>query len=155
MKQRVILIVVVAVIVIAGFFVLLKPGKKDEPPKTTTFKVVDITNAEDFSDWIGDDLTTVEKTLYDRVKSYETLPLGVYHGTIRAETFKTTYTSYQESSPAVDVPTVKYIVDIPEAKQSYFVSRSGGEDYPYNILYVVCVPKEQMIYADFGCRDEF
>lgn len=158
MKNRVILILVISLVVLAGLFVLLKPGGSDEgsdEPKKQTSGIVQIDNAEDFSTWLEGDQTKVEQTLYDRVKSYTTSPLALYHGLIRAESFKTTHTMYDESGEAIEIPTVKYIVDIPTAKQSYFVSKSGGEDYPYNILYVLCVPKEQMIYNDFGCKDEF
>jgi hypothetical protein len=159
MYKRILLVAIPALLFIGSMVYLFGADKKadtPEPGDKPTNSVVLLDNAQDFAIWLPDkDVTKVEQTIYNRVKEYTASPLAIYHGSIRATSFETRYTEYTVSDPPINVPTVTYIVDIPDAKQSYMVSKSGGENYPYNILYVLCVPKEQTKYADFGCKDEF
>ena len=157
MYKRILLILAAILFIGSVVYLFTKDNSKTvEPKPQATTSVVTLENSQDFATWLpDDDLTKVEQTIYNRVKSYKQSPLAIYHGTIRPDSFETKYTEYTASDPAIQVPTVSYIVDIPDAQQSYLVAKSGGKNYPYDILYVLCVPKEKMKYADFGCKDEF
>lgn len=156
MKRRIAVLVAIAAIVGLGFILLSQGGNESKTPAKVKSGIVQLDNAADFAAWLPNDgLTTVEQTLYKRVKSYVVSPLGIYHGTIRGNSLTTTYNRYQDEASVIQVPTVHYIVDIPEARQSYAVHKSGGEDYPYDILYVKCLPADQLKYGEFGCVDEY
>jgi hypothetical protein len=116
---------------------------------------VTLENFGDYNLSISDStLATIENTLFNRVRKYSSDPSRGYTGTIRKNTTTTTYVKYEGSDTPINIPTVKFLVDIPKVKQTYEVSLSGGEEYPYNILYVLCPNKTQLKYPGFGCVNE-
>jgi hypothetical protein len=157
MKQRLIVALVLLCIAATGLYILFRNNNPSDVSETSTLpttNIVKIDNVQSFSTWLDPaSISSTEQALFRRVASYSKTGLAIYHGTIRPNTFKTTYSRYEGTSPATNVPTVEYVVDITDAKQSYLVRYSGGKSYPYSILYVLCVPKEQMKYIDFGCTD--
>lgn len=156
MKRRITVLVVITGIVGLGFILFSQGGDESKTPTKVKSGIVQLDNAGDFSAWLpSNELTTVEQTLYKRVKSYVVSPLGIYHGTIRGNSLTTTYDRYQDETSVIQIPTVHYIVDIPTARQSYAVHKSGGDDYPYNILHVKCLPTDQLKFGEFGCVDEY
>ena len=113
---------------------------------------ISIDNLSDFTDWLNViDFTETEKTLYERVKTYESNAPSNLTGTIRQSSFSTKYGNYDDGESVEKIPVVEFIVDIPEVKQSYVVNQAGGDDYAYSIVYVVCPDAKQLKYGDFGC----
>lgn len=158
LRNRIIFSLVIATIIIAAIIVLVMPSGKKEPPVVVSHaesSSVILTNAQAFSSWLdAEQIPDIEKDLYKRVAKYTTSPEATYDGTIRRESFKTVHNDYDDNGTTVSVPSTTYIVDIPGAQQSYVVSFSGGDEYPYRILYVTCVKADQLKYGDFGCTDE-
>ncbi len=63
--------------------------------------------------------------------------------------------------PEFDAYFLNFLVDIEELGQSYRVVYRWAEEYPNDIvpiddpLVAFCPRKEELIYGDFGCQDEF
>ena len=159
--KKIILVVVGIVVVILMAFVLFKPSgsEPDDESKALVVSssdepgVVSVSNIKDFEQWLPiTDATSIEHTLYTRVTEYDKSKKDRYEGIVRQSSFGTKYSDYDDGSGTTEkVPTVEFIVDIPEAKQSYKVSQSGGDDYSYSIAYVVCPSSSELKYGDFGC----
>jgi hypothetical protein len=158
MRRRVFFIFIAGIVTFIAALVFLltrQPGTNDQ---NNTLPRADapgltITNAGQYSDRL--DLavfTDIQKLAYERVKFYG--DPGKYQGVVRENSFKVTYHDYDATTPPTKVPRVEFILDIPEAKQSYDVSFAGGDGYPYSILYVLCPDASQLKYGDFGCTDE-
>lgn len=129
-------------------------AKTDPTADKPTGPAVNITNAEQFSTWINTNhFAATEEQLYTEVQKYSATPQSNYSATIRSGTFKTTYDESTDGS-GTSIPTVTFVVDIPEAKQSYVVTQSGGDNYPYDILHISCPSQAQLKYGDFGCKNE-
>lgn len=161
------LLIVVAVVPLL-FFVLLigivTHHKGQTPTVTTTAKAstthaksqaIILSNVADFSTWTNTkNLSYIEEGIYSQVAHYISSPASVYTGIIRQGSFKTTHSDYNDGTKTISIPTVHYIVDIPDAKQSYVVTESGGVGYPYDILHITCPSAAELKYGDFGCVDE-
>ena len=144
--------VIAAVLILA---VILVRRQSDTSSSANSTNAVVITNLKHSApSFEKENTSAVQKSLYSRIKSYSKNPSKKYEGEIRDGSYRVTNNLYQGSEPSISVPTVEFIVDIPGAKQSYLVKDSGGKKYPFNIIHVLCVSKQQNIYPDYGCKDE-
>lgn len=76
------------------------------------------------------------------------------NGVVRVNTVQTVQQPYEGSDGPASIPTTSFIIDLESIKQSYNVSWSGGNEYPYNILTVTCLGESQAIYKEFKCVDD-
>lgn len=159
-RNRILLIVIALMLIISVCFiaVVIPSHKQSKGTPSTTHASTDavtLSNMSDFSTWTySKNLSAIEQALYEQVTRYTTNATPTYTATIRQSSFKTTYSDYDNGSQTISIPTVHYIVDIPEVKQSYIVDESGGKGYPYDILHITCPSKNELKYGDFGCTNE-
>jgi hypothetical protein len=158
-RQQKLVIFGCAVLIVGGvIFKIVSSRNAYDPTETLTnsaseSKVI-ITNADDYSTWFDTNrIPDVESALYARVKQSAKLTAASYDATIRKDSLQTTYNTYNGGDGPSQVPTVSFLVDIPKASQSYKVTFSGGDGYPYNILHVLCPDPSQLVYGNFGCKD--
>jgi hypothetical protein len=144
-----VIMVVVFICGMATLFFLNRPTKTNDAAIDPESTGLIITNANQYTDKLdGLSLASIQGETYRRLVTYG--QEGTYQGTIRPGSFHVTYSTYQSAQ----IPQYEFLIDIPTAKQSYSVSYSGGPQYPYNILYVLCPSANQLRYGDFGCKDE-
>jgi hypothetical protein len=158
MKRRLIIIVVCLLAVLLLLTVLLGSHSKKQAGTTVTQQTpqgVNITNMASYSDSVDiSNVPSVQRTLYDRIKETIKSPAASYEANVRQGSLTTVYNDYSPSDAPVSVPTTNFLVDIPKAQRTFVVSISGGPDYPYNILHVLCPSAEQNAYAPFSCEDK-
>ena len=158
-SQKIIALIVLAVIGI-GFIAYLATqqgndsSSSGEQVETDSVKGVQITNTDDYKDLFDlKQIPAVETAIAVRLKQNSQLAQPTYTAEIRKDSFQTTYNDYQQAGGTQKVPTYSFMVDIPDAEQSYKVTFSGGSGYPYSILHVLCPSSSERIYNDFGCKD--
>ena len=157
-KRRLLLIGGGVIVLLLGIVALIVSTRSDEPVVTTSKKaetsVVRIENVAEFSAWLNvNNMQPTEKALYAQVDRFTDEPEPAYKGTIREGSLKTSIQPY-EGTPPADIPVVTFIVDIPDAQQSYVVQQSGGQGYPYNLVRIACPADNQLKYGTFGCVNE-
>jgi hypothetical protein len=160
MSRRLKIIILVVLLVAAGIVVFVTTSSKSryDPTENITNSAsqphVTITNADDYGTWFDTNhIPAVESAIYKRIKDSIDLPASNYNAVIRQDSLQTTYHPYEGGGSTTQVPTVAFLVDIPSASETYKVTFSGGEGYPYSILYVLCPSSNQLKYGDFGCKD--
>lgn len=156
-KQTIALLAVIA----AGMLVLIMwlissaLNHKSTPAGSGEISGVTVTNIGQYVNDLGSTtISTIQDTLYQRVlTNYKGAPTNHYDAIVRPGTYTKQLNNYGVDDPPEKVPSVTFMVDIPSVKESYSVSFSGGDSYPYKILYVVCPQPDQLMYGDFNCVD--
>jgi hypothetical protein len=157
-KQKILLVCSLVVIVVGVVVYVVTSRNNYDPSETTTDAAsatgVTITNLNDYSTWLDSSNThSIESGIYRRIKQYTNLPAAHYDATIRKDSLHTSYGAFAGPDESSNIPSVDFLVDIPQASQSYDVNITGGSSYPINTLYVLCPGKNQLKYGDFGCTD--
>lgn len=152
------LLLSLAALTLCGLLVLvLILGNHSSTKKSGVAKAshkVVLTNASRALDSVSQqDIQTIEFTLYDKL--IPTIPpssqKGEYSGTVRQSSFVQTSNLYSDG--VTEIPYYSFMVDIPAAKRSFSVALSGGQRYPFDILYVLCPTADQLPYKPFTCQD--
>lgn len=157
-KQKILIICSLVVIILGVVGYMLVSRNRYDPSETTTDAAsstgVTITNLSDYSTWLDSSTTgSIESGIYTRIKQYSKLPAPHYDAVIRTDSLHTTRGAFAGPDGPSDIPSVDFLVDIPQASQSYVITMTGGSKYPVNILYVLCPSADQLKYGAFGCTD--
>jgi hypothetical protein len=151
-------------VVLVGIIILLT--NNTNPPATTSsqpatpaanssIQTVQLANISTIAGQLDSKtIDSIESELYQRIMQNSNPAQVTYEGTIRAGSFTAKSSEYSNGSNYQQVPTYTFLVDIPDVQQTYSVSFSGGDGYPYSILYVLCPTPDQLIYPAFTCSDE-
>lgn len=154
-KRKIIIIAVIGLCVVLVVLLTFRHQSPKRPMVTSTasHKVL-LGNAGQYLSQISQpDLKEIELTLYDKLIA--TLPTsgvaGSYTGVVRQGSYQQTSNLYSDG--VTQVPAYSFMVDIPGAKRSFSVALSGGPQYPFDTLYVLCPSPDQTIYPVFNCQD--
>lgn len=151
MKKRIVVIsiVLIAATLVFGIFLAIKPNrennKKSIAVATASVGNLSITNKDTYSKTISDAVfTTTEDSLYKKIKSTGTTKIA---GIVRTDSVKT-------NNRVEDVKTVRFIVDIPDLKQTYVVSYGTDDSTGEKSIYILCPDKTERIYPEFSCESD-
>lgn len=154
-RRRILIAVGLGLCVLLVLIVALKQhSSRQAAHKPTASHLVNLTNANQYLNTISQpDIKSIESTLYD--KTVTTLPksnsAGSFAGVVRQNSYQQSSTVYSDG--VTQIPVYSFMVDIPSVKRSFSVALSGGRQYPFDTLYVLCPTTDQLIYAAFSCQD--
>lgn len=160
-KSKLIVIAVISALLIVCILAVALSSSSDEaakqtPPLQDTTVVISRNGLS--SDFSTDGLSGVEDALPKYINKYGSDEPRELRASVRPGTLVQTFQPYSgaeaTSGIPIQVPTQRFIVDIPDAEQSYAILRAGGPEYPYDNVYVLCPTKIQLKWANFGCVDE-
>lgn len=155
-RQLVTGLILLGVVLITGLFLATRHHRNEVAPDQaeTTPQYINVSGLDAHGDVLDADMiSALQDRLYQVVIQNGGHSNSVYTGSVRADSFSVTYQTYEGQTPSIQVPIYAFIVDIPNAKQSYKITYAGGTNYPYAILHVVCPSASELIYGDFRCVD--
>jgi hypothetical protein len=156
-RRRGIIGLVVLIVVLVGVFVFVSrrhTNYQETTQAVPSAQYVSVTGFDVYGDVLDSAaISAIQDRLYQLIVQNGTNDTVAYSGEVRAGSFTVSSQTYAGQTPPIQVPTYTFIVDIPDAQQSYKVTYSGGTNYPYSILHVVCPSASDLKYGDFHCVD--